>query len=206
MKINGRFAFSFVCAAAAALLFGGCIVRPIGGYGYGGYSYGGYGYGRYSGMGAPFAQPIMVQPAGPAQMLPNPQLTQGAFTANQTMAGGAMVGGQQGQAYITRLNPANPYGISDSVPAPGMAQMQTGCPGGWYFVPITGTCRQSSPAAWEPRAYFVSTGGGVIVPTRELGPNGGIQGVPGQTMPVGVYRQPGYYGTPVYQQPYYGGW
>jgi hypothetical protein len=204
---------SLALAVAMALAFGGCIMPrnfPIyGGYGgYGGYGYGrgpyGYGRGGY-GLGG-YGGQIVVSPPN-AMVAP----AMGGTVAGQQLASNyaaaATVGAQQVTPYIVGANPTNPYGINQSVPLPGMLRIQTGCTGGQWYVPPSnmypsGTCSQT---AWIPgvNPVWVPNGGVVEVPANQLGPGGGVQGVPGATMPM----VPGFQGGYVYgQRPFVGGY
>ena len=212
---------SSVVAFFMALVFGGCIVTPInpqrafgGAWGLsGGWQRPGVNLGNY-------ANTLVVQPAytQPGTVVGNPAATVGAQQASSNYAAAAIAGGQQTGPYIVGAHPTNPFGISQQVPLPGTLRMQTGCAGGTWFVPSTGTC---SSTAWIPgvETVWVPNGGVANVQANQLGPGGGIQGVPGATMPMvpggGVqgfnngWGGPGFQGgfnQPIIQDPFFGGW
>lgn len=194
---------SSVVAIAMALLFGGCIVprfAPV--YG-GGWNYG-WGGGFNQGWGGGFGNGIVVRP--PNAMVVGPGATVGAQQAATNYQAAAIAGGQQTGPYIVGANPTNPYGVNQTVPLPGMLRIQTGCTGGQWYVPTTGTC---SGTAWIPgvNTVWVPNGGVVEVPANQMGPAGGVQGVPGATMPMvpGGFNQ-GFNQPMMMHQPFVNGW
>lgn len=219
-----RAVLSSAVAIAMALLFSGCLMPrnfPLyGGNGFYGNGWGGngfgYGGGWRGGWGGPgynlggFGNQIMVRPPN-AMVAP----VMGGTVAGQQLASNyaaaATVGAQQVTPYIVAANPTNPYGVNQTVPLPGMLRIQTGCTGGQWYVPPSnmnpaGTCSQT---AWIPgvNPVWVPNGGVIEIQANQLGPAGGVQGVPGATMPMvpGGFNQ-GFNQPMMMPQQFVGGW